>query len=211
MFALGMCSTRPSSPFARVDVPRRFAGLIREVCPLYELLTGWPEVPNPFIRCCILQYVAFTRSSSDEDLAAHTRLLSVIQENMTALESSNPSPSLVIGLLIASLSPLSGFEKRFQRNVDSGQMIGRAEVFAHAMGLDDVVSRAMQETQRDLVSAPWLRPLLDKLALVRMCGDDLTVRSNVAVVLRRAPLCMVSALAVRSRLDAHVYKVRLVR
>jgi hypothetical protein len=167
---------------------------------LYELLTGWPEVPNPFIRCCILQYVAFTRSSSDEDLAAHTRLLSSI-----------PSPSLVIGLLIASLSPLSGFEKRFQRNVDSGQMIGRAEVFAHAMGLDNVVSRAMQETQGDLVSAPWLRPLLDKLALVRMCGDDLTVRSNVAVVLRRAPLCMVSALAVRSRLDAHVYKVRLVR
>jgi hypothetical protein len=164
-----------SSWGCQVDGPgwlcRRFFNIMNRFSPLEATAGSLVNTDDPFLRSCMVRFVACTQTGAPEDQQAHRASTAILEANLAKLSSCNPSRAIIIGLLALSLCPTSGFEPRLIRTVDGLGAAGRAMEFARAMGLDDAPNRARQETIKDLLSGSWLQPLRDDIALVSVPID----------------------------------------
>jgi len=131
-----------------------------------ELLDSLVDERHPFLRSCVLPYLTFTRSNDKEDLAGHLKAEAVLKDNLNRLSSSNPALPIITGLVILSLTPTSGFEERYTRQVDGWGHISKAVELALADGLDDNAVIGLRQPYSDLVNNPGLRLVKLKTMLV---------------------------------------------
>jgi hypothetical protein len=117
-----------------------------------ELLDSLVDERHPFLR--------------KEDLAGHRRGQSILKDNLIRLSSSNPALPIITGLVILSLTPTSGFEDRYTRQVDGWGHISKAVDMALADGLDDNAVIGLRQPYSELVNNPGLRLVKHKTILV---------------------------------------------
>jgi hypothetical protein len=137
-----------------------------KICPMRELLDSLVDERHPFFRSCVLPYLTFMRSNDKEDLEGHLRSQSVLKDNLDRLSSSNPALPIITGLVVLSLTPTSGFEERYTRQVDGWGHISKAVDVALADGLDDNAVIGLRHPYSDLVNEPGLRLVKNKTMLV---------------------------------------------
>jgi hypothetical protein len=137
-----------------------------KICPMREFMGDLVDDKHPFLRSCVLPYLTFMRSNDEEDLQGHLRAQSVLKDNLERLTSSNPAIPIIIGLVILSLTPTNGFEKRYARHVDGYGHIGKALDMALADGLDDSAVLGLRQPPNNLMKDPSLHEARCKIMLV---------------------------------------------
>jgi hypothetical protein len=151
--------------YADLTIPR-FHECMNKISPIGELMGDLIDIKHPFLRSCILPYLTFMRSNNQEDRNGHLSAQSILNDNLDRLSSSNPAIPIITGLVVLSLSPTSGFENRYSRQVDGFGYIGRAVDMALADGLDDNALIGLRQPPSDLAHEPSLHLLKCKIMLV---------------------------------------------
>lgn len=108
------------------------------------------------------------RSNDNDDLHGHLEAQSTLRDNLERLACSNPAIAIITGLIILSLSPTNGFEKRYTRQVDGFGHIGKAVDMALADGLDDSAVIGLRLPPSALADDPQLHVEKCRIMLVRL-------------------------------------------
>lgn len=90
----------------------------------------------------------------------------ILRHNLGCLDSSNPSPPVMVGLLVLSMRPLDPSAARFERHMDGANHIGRAVTIAQSFGLPDAPARAQTNGAEQLMDGSS-DLLLSRCLLVR--------------------------------------------
>ena len=134
--------------------------------PHGRLLSPHDPVNDPFLRCCILDYVFAGSRSPEADVILVRRNQAILRHNLGCLDSSNPSPSVMLGLFVLSMKPLDPAAARFERHMDGPNHIGRAVSIALSFGLPDAPATA-QRSGAELLLEGASDLLLSRCLLVR--------------------------------------------
>jgi len=149
----------------RQGIDGRFLERMSRYLPVERLFPDAHDLHEPFMRCCVLDYLYAGMRNPEAPLSSIRRVQALLRHNLNCLEGRNPSPSVMLGLLVLSMSPLDPSQARFARQMDGRGHIGRAVTMAHAYGLDDFPVRASRETTAHLMG-PGSELLLSRSLLV---------------------------------------------